>query len=225
MIWRFQKKVVPLQRSSSTGFTSAKSKLSAFGLHGPCPRIWETPRSVSLNLVLMFNRTIMYAKLAWVYAKESLFMKRKFRWIDLALLPFGLCVLFLLLLGKLFGLTYKQISVVFNLWVQGAVLALSGLAPFGIAVYKMIGSFSMWWLALSAVLLTYGFAYVYAFIKTLQHYHLPFDAAFDLCVDDLEQLAKKWHTTYQMVNLLIFILFYLILLGLNILICYYLYSL
>lgn len=25
---------------------------------------------------------------------------RKFRWIDLALLPFGLCVLFLLLLGK-----------------------------------------------------------------------------------------------------------------------------
>lgn len=65
---------------------------------------------------------------------------RKFRWIDLALLPFGLCVLFLLLLGKLFGLTYKQISVVFNLWVQGAVLALSGLAPFGIAVYKMMVS-------------------------------------------------------------------------------------
>ena len=82
-------------------------------------------------------------------------MKRKFRWIDLALLPFGLCVLFLLLLGKLFGLTYKQISVVFNLWVQGAVLALSGLAPFGIAVYKMMESFSTWWLGLSAVLLIY----------------------------------------------------------------------
>ena len=79
-------------------------------------------------------------------------MKRKLRWIDLALLPFGLCVLFLLLLGKLFELTYKQISVVFNLWVQGAVLALSGLAPFGIAVYKMMASFSMWWLALSAAL-------------------------------------------------------------------------
>lgn len=44
-------------------------------------------------------------------------MSRKLRLVDLALLPFGLCVLFLLLLGKLFGLTYKQISVVFNLWV------------------------------------------------------------------------------------------------------------
>ena len=150
---------------------------------------------------------------------------RKIRLVDLALLPFGLCVLFLLLLGKLCGLTYKQISVVFNLWLQGVVLMLSGLAPFGIAVYKMMGAFSLWWLLLSAVLLIYGFAYVYAFIKMLQHYHLPFNAAFDLCVDDLQRLARKWHTTYQMVNLLIFILFYLILLGLNILICYYLYSL
>ena len=146
-------------------------------------------------------------------------MKRKLRWIDLALLPFGLCVLFLLLLGKLLGLTYKQISVIFNLWAQGAVLALSGLAPFGIAVYKLTEAFSMWWLVLSAVLLIYGIAYVYSFIKMLQHYHLPFNDAFNLCVRDLRWLARKWHTTYQMVNLLIFVLFYLILLGLNIFIC------
>ena len=53
-------------------------------------------------------------------------MSRKLRLVDLALLPFGLCVLFLLLLGKLFGLTYKQISVVFNLWVQGAVFVSLG---------------------------------------------------------------------------------------------------
>ena len=152
-------------------------------------------------------------------------MKRKFRWIDLALLPFGLCVLFLILLGKLFGLTYKQISVVFNLWVQGAVLMLSGMAPFGIAIYKMLESFSMGWLLLTIILALYGAAYLYAFMKMLHHYHLPFDAAFDLCVDDLKRIAVKWHTTYEMVNLIIFILLYLILLGLNVLICVYLYSL
>ena len=150
-------------------------------------------------------------------------MRRKFRWIDLALLPFGLCVLFLLLLGKLFGLTYKQISVVFNLWVQGAVLALSGLAPFGIAIYKLLESFSMGWLLLTIIFAVYGMAYVYAFIKMLQHYHLPFNDAFDLCVMDLQFLAKKWHTTYQMVNLLVFVLFYLILLGVNVMIYYYLF--
>ena len=150
-------------------------------------------------------------------------MSRKFRWIDLALLPFGLCVLFLLLLGKLFGLTYKQISVVFNLWVQGAVLVLSGLAPFGIAIYKLLESFSMGWLLLTIIFAVYGMAYVYAFIKMLQHYHLPFIDAFELCVVDLQLLAKKWHTTYQMVNLLIFIFFYLILIGVNVLISYYLF--
>ena len=152
-------------------------------------------------------------------------MKRKFRWIDLALLPFGLCVLFLLLLGKLFGLTYKQISVVFNLWVQGAVLTLSGLAPLGFTLYKLQESLSLGWFLGALVLACYGGVYVYAFIKMLRHYHLPFDDAFDLCVKDLMWVAEKWHTTYQMVNLLIFILFYLILLGLNILTCYYLFSL
>ena len=163
----------------------------------------------------MFNSTIKKAKLAWVYAKESLLMGRKFRWVDLALLPFGLCVLFLLLLGKLFGLTYKQISVVFNLWVQGAVLALSGLAPAGVAMYKIWESFSVNRLLLTIILTLYGMVYIYGFIRMLQHYHLPFDEAFDLCVEDLVWLAKKWHTTYQMVNIIIFVLLYLILLGIN----------
>ena len=148
---------------------------------------------------------------------------RRFNWKSVALLPFMLCVGFLLLLGKLCGMTYKQISVVFNLWVQGAVLALSGLAPFGIAFYKLLESFSMCWLILTIILALYGSAYMYAFIKILHHYHLPFNAAFDHCVDDLQLIARKWHTTYQMVNLLIFVLFYLILIGVNVMICYYLF--
>ena len=148
----------------------------------------------------------------------------KFRWIDLALLPFGLCVLFLLLLGKLFGLTYKQISVVFNLWVQGAVLMLSGVAPFGVIVYRLTEHVSTGRLLLALFFFSYGLMYVYAFVKMLRHYHLPFDRAFDLCVKDLEWWAAKWHTTYHIVNLLIFIVFYLILLGLNICLAYYLCS-
>lgn len=130
--------------------------------------------------------------------------------------------MFLRLLGKLFGLTYKQISVVFNLWIQGAFLALSGLAPFGVAIFKVIESFSMEWLVLIIVLAIYSMVYVYGFIRMLQHYHLPFDDAFDLCVKDLQWLAKKWHTTYEMVNLLIFVLLFVFLMGLNIFISYYL---
>ena len=151
-------------------------------------------------------------------------MGRKFRWTDLALLPFGLCVLFLLLLGKILGLTYKQISVVFNLWLQGVILALSGLAPLGVAIYKLIESFSVSWMIITIILACYGLVYLYAFLRMLQHYHLPFGDAFDLCVRDLKWYAKKWHTTYYIVNLLIFVLFYLILLGFNAYICNYLIS-
>ena len=146
--------------------------------------------------------------------------RRKFRWTDWALLPFRACVMFLLLLGKLVGLSYEQISVVFNLWVQGTILTISGLAPFGIAIYKMSEAYSIALLILSVILALYGMVYVYAFIQMLYRYHLPYNTAFDLCVNDLQRLAQKWHTTYQIVNLLIFVLFYLILLGLNVLICY-----
>jgi hypothetical protein len=146
---------------------------------------------------------------------------RKIRWIDLALLPFGLCVLFLLLLGKLFGLTYKQISVVFNLWLQGAVLLLSGLAPATAAFYRLAEDRSWQWLVAAIPTLMYGVAYIYGFAKMLAHYHLPFDDAFDVCVEDLQVLAIRWKTTYQIVNLVIFVLFFLILIGLNVLITHF----
>ena len=151
-------------------------------------------------------------------------MKRKFRWIDLALLPFGLCVLFLLLLGKLFGLTYKQVSVVFNLWGQGAVLMLSGLAPAAAAIYKLATGGSFLWLAVITLLLVYAAAHIYGFVRMLQHYHLPFDRAFDLCVKDLLLWAKKWHTTYEMTNLIIFVLLFLILIGVNSYVACYIFN-
>lgn len=142
---------------------------------------------------------------------------RRFNWKNVALLPFMLCVGFLLLLGKICGMTYKQISVVFNLWVQGAVLMLSGLAPAVAAIYKLATGGSPIWMAVAALLLVYAAVHVYGFVRMLQHYHLPFDRAFDLCVKDLILWAKKLHTTYEMTNLIIFVLLFLILIGLN---CY-----
>ena len=146
---------------------------------------------------------------------------KRIRQIDLALLPFQLCVGFLRLLGKAFSLTYIQISVVFNLWLQGAVLTLSGLAPAAAAVYQLCAGGSAFWLAVTIPLLVYAIVYIYGFIRMLHHYHLPFNDAFWLCVKDLEKLAMRWHTTYQMMNLVIFVLLFLVLLGGNIWLAYY----
>ena len=137
--------------------------------------------------------------------------------------PFMLCVRSLLLLGKLCGMTYKQISVVFNLWLQGAVLMLSGLAPAATAIYKLVSGGSSIWLAVAALLLVYAAAHIYGFVRMLQHYHLPFDRAFDLCVEDLFLWAKKWNTTYEAANLIIFVLLFLAFIGLNCFAAYYIY--
>ena len=138
--------------------------------------------------------------------------------------PFMLCVRFLLLLGKLCGMTYKQISVVFNLWLQGAVLMLSGLAPAAAAIYKLASGSSPIWLAVAALLLVYAAANIYGFVRMLQHYHLPFDRAFDLCVEDLFLWAKKWNTTYEAANLIIFVLLFLAFIGMNCFAAYYIYN-
>lgn len=140
---------------------------------------------------------------------------RKFKWSYLALLPFVICVVFLNLLGKLFGLTYKQISVVFNLWLQGVALVLSAILPAVLSVCLLCSGFSVWRLLLVCFLVVYALLHVWAFLRMIRHYHLPFNDAFDLCVDDLKELAGRWHTTYQIVNLLIFVIAFLFLLAVN----------
>ena len=144
----------------------------------------------------------------------------KFRWVDLALLPFAICVGFLVLLGKLCGLTYKQISVVFNLWLQGAVLVLSAILPLVISVIRLCGGFTLPRLLLVVFLAIYALFYIWAFLRMLHHYHLPVDRAFDRCVHDLQKLARKWHTSYHAVNLLLFVVGFLLLLSLNLYISY-----
>ena len=51
-----------------------------------------------------------------------------------------------------------------------------------------------------------------------RHYAMPLENAFDLCYHELIVLASDWHTTYNNVNYLIFILLFLVLTLGNILV-------
>ena len=55
-----------------------------------------------------------------------------------------------------------------------------------------------------------GYLWLYA------HYKGSINSIFNLCVKDLQKLAIKWHTTYFVVNVLIFIVVYLLILVLDI---------
>ena len=88
-------------------------------------------------------------------------------------IPFALCVLFLQGLGKCFGLTYKQISVIFNLWIQGGVLVLSGCLPFVQSLMcPSLAHEGMWWVVMLSAW-CYAFMYLTGFVLMLRHYRPP----------------------------------------------------
>ncbi|MBR4366656.1 MAG: hypothetical protein IKP43_07750 [Bacteroidaceae bacterium] len=135
----------------------------------------------------------------------------------IVLLPFILCVRFLQLLGKCFGLSYERISVIFNLYLQGGILLLSGALPLMATAWTMTGLTIGWGITLLITSIVYLSIYIVGFITLLKHYHPPMDDAFNLCVNDLLWIAGKWHVSYHAVNLVIFVLWWLALIGMNIL--------
>ena len=136
------------------------------------------------------------------------------------LVPFGACVVFLLLLGKCLGLSYKQIAVIFNLYTQGGLLLLSSLLPLVAACWAMVEEPNV----TNGLLVTGGVVYVSiyvaGFVWMIRHYHLPMNYAFDLCVKDLKRLENSWGISYHAVNLVIFVLWWLTLVGMNVFVAY-----
>ena len=122
---------------------------------------------------------------------------------------FIVCVKFLMALGRYTHLTYKQISVVFNLWVQGIVLLLASIAPSIVGICQNANN------AIIGLLVIYACVCTYGILRLLHHYMLPMEDAFDLCVADLLRIANKWKRSYNYVNIALFIVLYLVLIVLD----------
>lgn len=136
---------------------------------------------------------------------------------NIVLFPFVLCVMFLNILGRCFGMSYKRISVVFNLYIQGAILLVSGCLPFFSSVYRCF--VDLHWtniiVALSAFI--YSILYIAGFYWFIRYYHGDTEMVFYRCVSDLNRIARYWHMSYMAVNLVIFIFLWL---GLVVFNCY-----
>lgn len=125
---------------------------------------------------------------------------------------FAICVLFLRLLGKITGMTYKEISVVFNLWTQGTLLLCFGAVPFLNSVCRCFCYRSIDYMMLTITCAVFVLHFM-GFQWLLMHYRGSMDEVFDQCVKDLQMLAEKWHTNYFAVNIIIFIIGWLSVIG------------
>ena len=120
--------------------------------------------------------------------------------------------------GVAWGLTYKEICVIGNIYMEAGICLLSALwfSWSTIKIFRQRRTVSRG-LFMSAGIL-YGLAYLIGFCMICRHYAMPLEKAFDLCYHELIVLASDWHTTYNNVNYLIFILLFLVLTLGNILV-------
>lgn len=143
---------------------------------------------------------------------SSMFMKR------IGTVLFGVCTSFLQLLGKVFHLSYEQVSIIFNLYLQGSLLMIFGLFPFGATIYAC----GFEWVKIACLFATLGYFSVYAmgFRWLLRRYKNTSNIYFDLCVQDLMRLSAAWNISYRTVNLLIFVVWWLSLVCFNLIAAY-----
>lgn len=114
---------------------------------------------------------------------------------------FGACCGFMLLMGWVFGLTYIQFCVIGNIWVP----VVSVIVAAGVMLYAVLSNKKVSLAGKAAIILWGGVQILLSLIFCV-HYALPMKDAFYLCVHDLMQLAKVCHTTYEIVNLVIYVL-------------------
>ena len=137
---------------------------------------------------------------------------------------FKLCAGFLLLLGRIFHCSYEKISVIFNLYIQGEILTLSGMLPLVASSSAMISEPSGWHFALCVVMFCYATLYIVMRYLLFKHYPPQWVPTFNLCVRDLQKLGKRLHISYVLLNLIILVVWWLAVIAVNVLLSYYIWK-
>lgn len=129
--------------------------------------------------------------------------------------PYALCILFLTIIECIFNISYQAASVYVCIYAW-QILLLCSVIP---VLYKGLRcitkkNVSGWITAISSLLYTtiYGFA-TYALFK---HYPLnDVNYSFNLCVNDLRQLASHFGVSYSEINIYIYVIGFVLLVLLN----------
>lgn len=109
----------------------------------------------------------------------------------------------------LLGLTYQEFCVIGNIYMQGAICLLATLAPLLLCIRTKQAPWK--WL------LSGGNALLHLVIIScfFGHYWMPLESAFDLCVQDLNHIGALFGSSYVMVNIIIFVILFVVDLALN----------
>ena len=123
---------------------------------------------------------------------------------------FDICCQIMSSLGHFFGLSYKEICVIGNIYIQGGIWVLSTIVLLIATIKKKRkGVFSAG---------TYTVFCIFIMSYFCIRYAPPLAEAFDKCVADLRTIADLFHTTYEVVNIVIFVILWLVFVIMNLVI-------
>jgi hypothetical protein len=126
---------------------------------------------------------------------------------------FSLCVRFLDWLADTFGTTYESISVFFNIYFQGGVMLCLSI---GLAFEAVINIILLGLTTQNIVMIILSAIQISIVCLGFERYRPPLREAFLRCVHDLQSVARICHLPYQVLNVIIFIVLYLAIIGFSV---------
>ena len=117
---------------------------------------------------------------------------------------FGACCGIMAGVGWILGLTYVEFCVIGNIWVPCAAMVFAS----AYLIYASVRNFTSADLPMQAVrvlLIAFGGVQILVGSWLLLHYAGTMQEAFYRCVRDLRMLAQIFHTTYEAVNIFIYV--------------------
>lgn len=160
--------------------------------------VWKSRRPILHSLTFVIAMTFALSLFVAVGLRTNLFLDF-----------FMVCCGVMAYLAWLLDLTYKEFCVIGNIYVQAGICFLSSLAPLIFCLRtKSRGAKT----ALSAVV---ALLHAALFVVIGAHYWMPLEKGFDLCFNELNQLAETTGTTYVFVNIVIFVILFILDLVLN----------
>ena len=134
---------------------------------------------------------------------------------------FGLFVGIIYVLSEITGLSYEEVSVYLNLYIQGALLVISIVPIFYCSIMGLLKMHDIKCLVCYTLSVMYSCLYIGGYVAIFKHYTLNVDYAFKTCVEELFRLGRIWPgtanewTNYYIVNIFIFVIGFLALLFIN----------
>lgn len=137
----------------------------------------------------------------------------------LSILPFTICCRFLYWIGTIFNWTYQETSIYVCIYVWQILLILSTIPILIKSAIKCIKNKKGY----IALILSICYTALYCYFTVIIFKHYPiFDInyTFNLCVNDLQNLAQYYNVSYEIINVCIYLIGFVIVCWIN----YLLYS-